>query len=444
MSHIIIDRTLDSKKSSANRSKFIRRASQKIKEAVKDYIANEAEVQSIASGKDKKVRVSGKSLDENAIVYGQNRDRKQVVIGNKDFVAGDTVPKPSGEDAPSSGRDASDSGEGEDDFYFTLTHKEFVDIFFEDLELPDMIKKQLTEDCAYVAHQAGFSSSGPPVRLDLRKTLINSYKRTAAVGGSIDRDIEALEERLLTATDEEKEQIELELEELRNHKDSIPFLEELDLRYKHIEMIPQPTTKAVMFCILDVSGSMTDWHKEIAKRFFMILYLFLTKQYENVQLVFIKHHHEAFEVDEQDFFYSRLTGGTIVSSALELTLQTLKKRYPTNLYNAYVCQVSDGDNINRSEEMMKLSDALDSLMPLIQYFAFVDVKDLSSLFMSMTTKKDDTVLMAQYKSIIKDNPHFANKFNLRSITDVSDIYAVFRSLFSKYKKEENGKVANNR
>lgn len=439
MSHIIIDRTLDSKKSSANRAKFIRRASQKIKEAVKDYITNEADVKSIASGKEKRVRVSGKSLDENAIVYGSERDRRQVVIGNKDFVAGDTVPKPDGGGGGSRGREASDSGEGEDDFYFTLTHKEFVDIFFEDLELPDMIKKQLLEDCTYVTHQAGYTTSGPPVRLDLRKTLINSIKRNAAVCGSIDRDVEDLEARLETADEEEKETLTIELEELKRQRDSIPFLEELDLRYKYIDLIPQPTTKAVMFCILDVSGSMTDWHKEIAKRFFMILYLFLTKQYENVELVFIKHHHEAFEVDEQDFFYSRITGGTIVSSALNLTLKTLKKRYPTNLYNAYVCQISDGDNMGDQGEYLNLEDNLLDLMPLIQYFAFIDVKAM--MFMNPS---EETTLMSQYKSIVGDHGEFSKKMNLRSITSIEDIYSVFRSLFSKYKKEENGKVANNR
>lgn len=430
MTHIIIDRTVENKnKSSANRAKFIRRASSKIKEAVKDYIANDADIKSITSGKSKKVKINGKTLKEPQITHDRYRDKRPVVIGNKDFETGDMIGKPpSGE---GSGSDASPDGEGEDDFYFTLTHKEFLDIFFDDLELPDLIKKQLSEDAEHAVHMAGYTTSGPPIRLDLRKTLINSFKRNAAIVGSIDIDLEELQLKYENAeTDEEKEKYTLEIEELLRKKEVIPFLEELDLRYRHIEITPQPVAKAVMVCILDVSGSMTDWHKEIAKRFFMILYLFLTKQYDNVELVFIKHHHEAYEVDEQDFFYSRLTGGTVVSSAILLAKKILKQRFPTNLYNAYICQVSDGDNLGNQGETEILHDAIVELLPLVQYFAFVDVKDVMLKFMN----DGDTVLMKQYKNIKESNDGYRHKFALRSIVDIQDIYSVFRSLFEKKDK----------
>lgn len=425
MTHIIIDRTVENKnKSSANRSKFIRRASSKIKEAVKDFIANDADIKSISNGKSKKIKINAKTLREPQIAHDRGRDRKQVVIGNKEFEAGDTVEKPQEEDdAPTAG----DSGDGEDDFYFTLTHKEFLDIFFDDLELPDLIKKQLSDD-EHAVHQAGYTATGSPIRLDLRKTLINSFKRSAAIAGSIDIDLEELQLKYENAeTDEEKEKYSLEIEELLKRKDVIPFLEELDLRYRNIEITPMPVAKAVMICILDVSGSMTDWHKEIAKRFFMILYLFLTKQYDNVELVFIKHHHEAYEVDENDFFYSRLTGGTIVSQAILLAAKVLRKRYPTNLYNAYICQISDGDNMTYAGENETLHDAVVDVLGLVQYFAFVDVKDRMFKLMN----EADTTLMKQYKIIKSLNSGFDHKFTLRSILDIQDIYLVFRSLFEK-------------
>ncbi len=437
MTHIIIDRTVENKnKSSANRAKFSRRASERIKEAVKEFISNDADIKSIGDNKTKKVKIAGKTLKEPQITLDRHRDKRQVVIGNEGFVVGDTIRKP-GSGSP--GRSGGDAEEGEDDFYFNITHKEFLDIFFDGLELPDLVKKQLIEDENYTSHLAGYTSSGSPARLDLRKTMVNSFKRVFAIDGSIQLLIEELEQKLEDAkTEEEVEAIRLELEELRRAGESIPFLEERDLRYKHIEIVPQPVTKAVMFCILDVSGSMTSWHKEMAKRFFMMLYLFLTKQYENVEIIFIKHHHEAFEVSEYDFFYSRENGGTIVSKALELTHAIIKDRYPTALYNSYVCQMSDGDNWEGDSELAALNTHLSKILPLVQYFAFVDVKSVYSysLFPQSTFTENDTVLMKQYETIRTKHDGYAYKFALRSISAITDIYPVFRSLFEKDKKEK--------
>lgn len=435
MSGIIIDRTVEKKsKSSSNRAKFVKRASQRIKEAVKEYITNDADIKSISDGKSKRINVPKKTFDENIIHHDRKANRKQVVIGNKNYEAGDTIPKPP-DGGTARGRQGGEGEESEDDFYFTLTHKEFLDIFFDGLELPDLVRKQLSDIEETRPQQMGFSSDGPPIRLDLRRTMINSIKRTTAITGTIHVEIEDLQKKLEESIDEEeKAAFVLAIEDLQSKLDTIPFLQEFDLRYRRIENVPVPITKAVMFCIMDVSGSMTQWHKEMAKRFFMILYLFLTRQYENVELVFIKHHHEAFEVDEQNFFYSRESGGTVVSKALELTQQILKKRYPSNLYNSYICQISDGDNWGDTNEMGRLVDSLDVLLPAVQYFAFVDVKDPQ-----YSTLDINTTLMEQYE-FIKDTleEHNARKMNLRSIFEPEDIYKVFRSLFSKDSSERHG------
>jgi len=108
--------------------------------------------------------------------------------------------------------------------------------------------------------------------------------------------------------------------------------------------VPVPSSKAVMFCIMDVSGSMTQSIKDIAKRFFILLYLFLERNYKQIELVFVRHHTHAKEVDEQEFFYSRETGGTIVSSALKLTADIIDARYSPADWNIYIAQASDGDN----------------------------------------------------------------------------------------------------
>ena len=99
-----------------------------------------------------------------------------------------------------------------------------------------------------------------------------------------------------------------------------------------------------MFCLMDVSGSMDEERKDIAKRFFILLYLFLTRNYERIEVVFIRHHTIAKEVDEDEFFHSRESGGTVVSSALKLMQEIIRERYPLTEWNIYAAQASDGDN----------------------------------------------------------------------------------------------------
>ena len=108
----------------------------------------------------------------------------------------------------------------------------------------------------------------------------------------------------------------------------MPFIDSFDLRYNNHVRIAQPTTQAVMFCLMDISGSMDEQKKNIAKRFFTLLYLFLTRTYEHIDVVFIRHHTVAEEVDEENFFHSRETGGTVVSSALKLMRKVIDARYP--------------------------------------------------------------------------------------------------------------------
>src|SRR5690606_17167022 len=110
---------------------------------------------------------------------------------------------------------------------------------------------------------------------------------------------------------------------MRNHISRVPWLDDFDLKYNLHVKDPAPSSKAVMFCLMDVSGSMNQATKDMAKRFFILLYLFLKRNYEHTEVVFIRHHTSAKEVDEEEFFYSRETGGTIVSSALKLMKQIL-------------------------------------------------------------------------------------------------------------------------
>lgn len=433
MSHIIIDRSKKNK-ASINREKFMKRSSTKIKNSVRDFIANDSTIKSITDGKEKRIKVNSKTLDEPTIVYDNDNDNENVLVGNDEYQEGDRIAKPYSNSSAKGGAGNGDSDS--DDFYFTLTHKEFVDIFFEDLELPDFVKKNLLENPETTLQHSGYTSEGPPSRLDLRKTMINSLKRNFAISGAIDSEIKLIMEELKECSDDKIcEFLKQKLEELENQKENIPFLQDVDLRYRRIEKKPIPSTKAVMFCIMDVSGSMTEWHKEMAKRFFMILYLFLTKQYENVDLVFIRYHHEAMEVNENDFFYNKDSGGTIVSTAFTLMDKIIKERYDKPFYNLYACQISDGDNFGDSDEDEKIGKLFNQVIPKLQYFAYVEVSVAVETLLGPSTK--ESTLMSTYHNIRHFSPpDMKKKISLRTLFDVKDVYLVFRSLFSKNLKQK--------
>ena len=154
----------------------------------------------------------------------------------------------------------------------------------------------------------------------------------------------------------------------------IAFIDPLDVRYNAFTEQPVPTSQAVMFCLMDVSGSMGEREKDLAKRFYMLLHLFLKRRYESVDIVFIRHTHDAQEVDEQEFFYSRQSGGTIVSTALDKMLEIQKERYATADWNIYAAQASDG--YTQSGDARRCVEMLNAdIMPLCQYYAYIEILD---------------------------------------------------------------------
>jgi len=206
-----------------------------------------------------------------------------------------------------------------------------------------------------------------------------------------------------------------EIHHLRARILAIPFIDPFDLRYSNRIKVPKPASQAVMFCIMDVSGSMDEARKDMAKRFFILLYLFLTRAYEKIEVVFIRHHTSATEVDEQDFFHSRESGGTVVSSALHLLKDIIAERYPSNDWNAYVAQASDGDNWD-SDSLTCRDLLVNAIMPLVQYYAYIEITD-----------GPPQNLWEEYAQIPAIHPNFA----MQKIESPADIYPVFRELFKK-------------
>jgi len=304
---------------------------------------------------------------------------------------------------------------------FTLTRDEFLDIFFDELALPNLVKRQLARIDEYKRVRAGYTQSGVPTNINLVRTMRGAAGRRIAVGAPFAarlRELRAELERLRRDCpgDPEILRIEREIASLNARSEAIPFIDPFDLRYSNRIRVAQPTTQAVMFCVMDVSGSMDESKKQIAKRFFMLLYLFLNRNYEHIEVVFIRHHTVAEEVDEENFFHSRETGGTIVSSALKLMHEIVVARYASTTWNIYCAQASDGDNWNDDSPLCReLLSA--SILPLVQYFAYIEITD-----------GEPQNLWLEYERLVDSHPGL---FAMQRIGEVADIYPVFRELFRK-------------
>jgi len=418
MSVSIIDRRKNPKgKSSDNRQRFLKRIEGQIKKALPDIVKG-TNVKDLTSSSDK-IKVPVKGISEPQFTYDKDSGNKKYVHpGNKEYVVGDKIEKPKGGGGKGNGRQGSnDPSVTEDEFSVTISREEFLDYFFSDLELPDMVKKHLNSVVDWKRKRAGFSSYGNPSRLNVVKSYKNSMARRMATDIFFNKKIKEIEDKLLNPklTDEEKLFLEKELDRLKKMKLSISFIEEVDLQYNNFENYPVPTTCAVMFCIMDISGSMGEKEKDISKRFFMLLYMFLTKQYQKIEIVFIRHHTEAKEVTEEEFFNSRESGGTMVYPSLQLMDKIIKERYAQN-WNIYAAQASDGDVWNKTDAD-NCYNILDSeLLNKIQYMVYIEV-----------CRPQDGDLWKNYNLLSKSK----NNFEVGKINEVSGIWKVFQDFFKK-------------
>ncbi|HEY6134525.1 MAG TPA: YeaH/YhbH family protein [Rubrivivax sp.] len=417
----IIDRRLSGKnKSIGNRERFLRRYKDQVKEAVKRAIDGRS-IREVERGED--IHIPRRDLGEPVFGHGTGGVRETVHPGNQDYMRGDRIERPKGGGGGGSGQgQASDSGEAEDDFVFTLSKEEFMQVFFEDLALPHLVRTQLAEVPEWKSHRAGFSSDGTPNNLHVVRSMRGAIGRRIAIGAGARGEVRELEERLDelrlragdAAVDRQIAEIEAELVILRAKIGRIPYLDPIDLRFRSRVRVPVPTSKAVMFCLMDVSGSMDEGRKELSKRFFILLYMFLTRHYDKIDLVFIRHHTQAQEVDEENFFHARETGGTVVSSALVLMEEIIRARYDPAQWNIYGAQASDGDNWHHDSGRCRELLA-EKLLPLCRYYAYVQVAE------------EEQNLWTEYAALTETQPRFA----MRKATSNAQIYPVFRDLFKK-------------
>lgn len=422
MVHLIDRRVQGKNKSAPNRERFLRRYRGQIKEAVARAIKGRS-ITDMESGE--KITIPVKDVNEPTFGHAHGGVWETVQPGNKEYQKGDQIQRPKGGAGSGKGGAGNSDDLNEDDFGFQLSREEFLNYFFEDLELPNLVKTQLASITDFKSQRAGYTTTGTASSLHVLRSLRGALGRRIAVGGKTSRRLKEAEAEMAElianssdVNDHHMIALKQEIHHLRTRLLAIPFIDPFDLRYNNRIKVPKPSTKAVMFCILDVSGSMDEQKKDIAKRFFILLYLFLTKAYDKIEVVFIRHHTAASEVDENDFFHSRESGGTIVSSALHLLANIIQERYSSAEWNAYVAQASDGDNWdNDSVACGQL--LIQSIMPLVQYYAYVEI-----------TEGESQNLWEEYTQVKQHHPHFA----MQKIRTSADIYPVFRELFKKQAK----------
>jgi uncharacterized sporulation protein YeaH/YhbH (DUF444 family) len=402
---MIIDRRLnDRNKNASNRQRFIRRYKAQLRRSVADIVADRSITDMSRGGE---VGIPVKDISEPKFRVGRGGDREMVHPGNREFTTGDRIAKPpSGGGGGGSGSGEGQGEEGQDNFMFTLSKEEFMNLFFDDLELPRLARNVLGDSKQFTYRRAGYTPSGVPANLSVPRSLQNAMARRIALRAPLNRELAELKAGAGTAED---------IEALEKRIERIPFLDEYDLRFRHRVKEPKPISRAVMFCLMDVSASMSEQKKDLAKRFFTLLYLFLSRKYEHVELVFIRHTSNAEEVDEQAFFHDPQTGGTVVMSALNLMIEILEDRYSPSQWNIYGAQVSDGDAFGSDPQRSAMRLSKD-ILPLCRYFAYVEIPDSPSSI---------TPLAAAY-SQIRDAT-----FAMSTVMDRGDVYPVLRELFQR-------------
>jgi uncharacterized protein len=418
----VIDRRLNpGGKSLENRQRFLRRAKAQVQSAVKKS-SQDRDIKDVLEGGEVSIALDG--MDEPRF-RREGGTRDMVLPGNKKFVEGDILPR-SGEGG---GRKSQPGqGDSEDAFRFVLSREEFVNLFLDDLELPDLAKRKLAEAESEGLQRAGYATSGSPANISISRTVSRALMRRVALRRPRPEAIAALEAELAECEDEERRiQLEAEIAALKSKAKRIPFIDPIDIRYRRFETIPKPVAQAVMFCLMDVSGSMSEHMKDLAKRFYMLLYVFLKRRYRHVEIVFIRHTDRAEEVDEQTFFYGPASGGTLVSSALQCMNDIVRSRFRPSDWNIYAAQASDGDNsISDSEAVSRLLTG--AILPVCQFFAYLEVGEAGGYSFEMP----DSSLWSLYERLRGNGADLS----MRKVRDRSEIFPVFHDLFQRRANQE--------
>ncbi len=356
---------------------------QKVREAIRENVADIiAEESIIGKDRDRIIKVPIRGVKEYRFIYGENVPG--VGQGGDDVQPGQVIAKGKGKD----GNQQAGDQPGVDYYETDVTLDELVEIMFEDLELPYMDRKHLREiEIEHQNRRKGYRKKGVRVHLDKRRTARSRLKRRKATNR---RDEEKLGPRF-------------------------PFHND-DLIYTHRVVETRRESNAVVFCVMDTSGSMDTMKKYLARSFFFLLYQFLITKYQRVETVFIAHHTEAKEVTEEEFFQKGESGGTFISSGYLSTLEIIQQRYHPSLWNIYVFHCSDGDNFEADNAAAL--QAAGQIAEIANLFGYGEVKPLGSGYYGNS-------MIQFFSQLEKDN------FQTVQIQRKEDIWPSFKNFLSK-------------
>lgn len=374
------------------------RHKKKIEDAIKEGVHNIVAEESII-GQDgkKKIRIPVRGIKEYRFIYGDNSQNKKVGSApGKEVRRGQNIGKAPGSEKPGKG-DKAGNEKGEEYYDVEITLEELAHYLFNDLELPELVKKNIKNITGEKWKRHGYRNDGIRPRLDKKKTAINRIKRRKAV--------ERRNRALGKESDEE--------ERFTFH--------EHDLKYRHIKKDVKEASNAVIFFLMDISGSMSQEKKFLARSFYFLLYHFINARYENCEVVFVAHDTEAYEVDEEKFFKRGAGGGTMVSSGLQMVKEIIEQRFHPASWNIYCFQCSDGDNW--MEDTEKVLGLADEIRNLCQMFGYCQIEPREEMI--NWAAGDESKLSNVYKPLVNYN------FKIVEVNSKDDIWPSFKQLLGK-------------
>ncbi len=352
------------------------RHQEKVREAIKNNLPDLISDESIIMSDGKQIlKIPIRSLEEYRFRYNYNK-QKHSGQGNGKTKVGDVLAREEdGLPGPGQGSGAGDQP-GVDYYEAEVTLDEIEEMFFAELELPNLQRKDQDQMVVDDIQFKDVRKKGLMGNLDKKRTILEAMKRHAMKG---EKGIKGI------APD--------------------------DLRFKTWEEVDLPHSSAVVMAMMDTSGSMGNFEKYIARTFFFWMVRFLRTKYENVEIVFIAHHTEAKEVGEEEFFTRGESGGTICSSAYRKALEIMDERYPSERHNIYPFHFSDGDNLTSdNEQCVKL---VKEIMERSNMFGYGEVNQYNRT----------STLMSAYRQI--QDPKFVHVL----IREKADIYQALKSFF---------------
>ena len=372
-------------RSATDRRRHKEKIEKAIKEGIHDIVAEESII-----GQDgkKKIKIPVRGIKEYQFVYGRGQGSKGVgAAPGSDIKKGQVIKKGQKSQGKGGKPDKPGNEAGEEFYEVEVTLDELAKYLFDDLNLPDLEKKANTTVVAEKIKRKGYRSKGIRTRLSKKETLKNKIRRQkrAQKNGTFDSE----------------------------SGERFPFHED-DLKYKHIEVTKKPITNAVIYFIMDTSGSMTKDKKFLARSFMFLLYQFIRYKYSSVETVFISHSTTAQEVSEDDFFKKGSSGGTYISSGLKMALDITETRFNPASWNIYTFHCSDGENWPEDNE--KSIELMDQLAKISQLAGYVQIKA-------------ENIWGDEMSKIFEPVEKTNSNFKVLKIFDKEDVWPEFSKLF---------------